>query len=199
MTYPSEHMASGEFSNDVLTIGSTTLNMELAIDYTGEGGDILGLGYALDDAFANSLPQALAENGDINSAAYSIWADDLSGNSGTLLFGGVNTAKYSGELHTMTIPAVNGQHFLPTVLVTDVSVQGNSSAASSTLTSGLPAYMMLDSNLEWTYLPDSLVEKIYQDLGAYFVGHEVQSGIINNCSTLIEHNYTSPLRSPTFK
>lgn len=91
--------------------------MELAIDYGG-ADSVLGLGYALDNSYTKSLPQALAESGQINHAAYSLWVDDSTEDSGTLLFGGVNTAKYTGELHTMPIPAFNGQHYLPTVLVT---------------------------------------------------------------------------------
>ncbi|KAF5013291.1 hypothetical protein F66182_15195, partial [Fusarium sp. NRRL 66182] len=108
---------TGILSTDMLTVGSATLDTNFIVDYDAVADNILGLGYSLNESYT-SLPQALVKSGQINSAAYSLWADDLRDN-GTILFGGVNSAKYSGKLHTMTIPAAD----LPAVIVTDVYVQ----------------------------------------------------------------------------
>lgn len=105
---------SGDLVQDQLTLGTATVDMtfgleNLSADY------LLGIGYSLNNTYT-SLPQALLESRQINSAAYSLWMD---GQNGTVLFGGVNTAKYTGDLYTMSIPAVSGTHYLPTVLVTN--------------------------------------------------------------------------------
>ncbi|KAI7968340.1 hypothetical protein EIK77_010510 [Talaromyces pinophilus] len=146
----------------MLTIGSTTLDTNFIVDYNEIADNILGLGYSLNESYT-SLPQALVKSGQINSAAYSLWADDLRDN-GTILFGGVNSAKYTGELHTMSIPSAD----LPAVLVTDVYVQRNSSTPVNTNASGVPAYMILDSFAFFTYVPDAVVEQIYLDLNVTF-------------------------------
>ena len=113
--------------------------------------------------------------------------DDPSWSSATLLFGGVNTAKYSGELHTMPIPSVNGVYYLPSVLFTGIAVQGTSSAsASSLISSDLPANMVLDWGMMYAYLPNSVVEGIYSDLGVTF-DPETQIAFIN--CTIAQKNY----------
>lgn len=167
----------------MLTIGSTTLDTNFIVDYTAVADNILGLGHSFNESYT-SLPQALVKSGQINSAAYSLWADDLRDN-GTVLFGGVNSAKYTGELHTMSIPSAD----LPAVLVTDVYVQRNSSPSINTNTSGLPAYMILDSFAFFTYLPDAVVEQIYRDLNISFglngVGEITDCSVKNQNSSII--------------
>ncbi|RAO71246.1 uncharacterized protein BHQ10_007258 [Talaromyces amestolkiae] len=180
-TYTTGTMLTGVLGTDTLTLGSATMNMELAVQYDLEAINILGLGYSSNNS-STSLPQALVKSGQINSAAYSLWADDPSGDSGTLLLGGVNSAKYTGELYTTSIPAAaDGVHHLPMVLVSNVVVQSNSSTSAKSDISGLPAYMILDSNVFWTYLPDDVVENIYRDLNVSF-SRNGQIGEITDCS-----------------
>lgn len=166
---------TGILSTDMLTVGSATLDTNFIVDYDAVADNILGLGYSLNESYT-SLPQALVKSGQINSAAYSLWADDLRDN-GTILFGGVNSAKYSGKLHTMTIPAAD----LPAVIVTDVYVQESPSTPVSTNTSGLPAYMIIDSYAYWTYLPDVVVERIYSDLNVSFGQNSMYDVPITDC------------------
>ncbi|KAJ5936227.1 hypothetical protein N7454_005525 [Penicillium verhagenii] len=156
----------GDFGSDDVVIDDISLPaMDLAVNYADFTGHVLGLGYIPgkgSDAPATIL-QALIDGGHIKSAAYSLWVDDSTdeGADGTILFGGVNKAKYTGELHTMSIPALDGVHYLPVVLVTEVTLQNGT---SSSRTSDLPAYMALDSLSSKTFLPNKIVEGIYQDL-----------------------------------
>ncbi|GAM38204.1 aspartyl protease [Talaromyces pinophilus] len=174
----------GILGTDMLTIGSTTLDTNFIVDYNEIADNILGLGYSLNESYT-SLPQALVKSGQINSAAYSLWADDLRDN-GTILFGGVNSAKYTGELHTMSIPSAD----LPAVLVTDVYVQRNSSTPVNTNASGVPAYMILDSFAFFTYVPDAVVEQIYLDLNVTFGQNGVSVGEVADCSSVKSQNYS---------
>ena len=87
----------------------------------------------------------------------------------------------------MPIPSVNGVYYLPSVLVTGVAVQGNSSASTSSLiSSDLPANMILDWGVMYSYLPASVVEGIYSDLGVTY-NPDTQIGLIN--CTMGQKNY----------
>ena len=77
----------------------------------------------------------------------------------------VSTRQSTSEnMHTMSIPAINGVHHLPVALVTGIAIQAG--GASKNTTSDLPFYVALDSAVSWTYLPDGVIEQIYKDLGA---------------------------------
>lgn len=79
--------SSGDYFQDNFEIGGTTLNsfeMGIATDTT-IGTGIMGIGYSNSEAnvdtgngtvYAN-LPLALVDSGAINSAAYSLWLNDL--------------------------------------------------------------------------------------------------------------------------
>ncbi|KAJ5729975.1 uncharacterized protein N7483_004483 [Penicillium malachiteum] len=174
---------TGDFGDDVVVIDGVTLSaMDLAVNYGPMPNSILGLGYIsgkTSEAPATIL-QALVNGGHINSAAYSLWVDGSTdtGTEGAILFGGVDTAKYSGDLHTMSIPASNGIHYLPVVLVTEITLQNGT---SNSQTSGLPEYMVLDSMVSQTFLPNDIVEGLYQDLGIWW-DSDSQVGVID-CTT----------------
>lgn len=176
--------------------------LELAVNYGIQSNKVLGLGYVQgksSDAPARIL-QALVDGGHIKSTAYSLWVDRSTNTEaeGTILFGGVNTAKYTGDLHTMPLPASNGIHYLPVVLVTKVSLQNGTSNSHS---SGLPAYMALDSTISVTFLPNDIVEGLAQDLNVWW-DDEYQLGNIdcamkekdyNITFTFIDFDISSPL------
>jgi hypothetical protein len=74
---------------------------------------IAGIGYTTNEAQASkapyaNLPQAMVNSGLITSNAYSLWLDDLEASTGSILFGGFNTAKYHGQLETVPILRENG-------------------------------------------------------------------------------------------
>ena len=187
-TYTWDNILTGDFGSDDVAIDGVTLSsMDLAVNFGLLSDNILGLGYIAgktSDAPATIL-QALIDGGHIKSAAYSLWVDGST--EGTILFGGVNTAKYTGELHTMSIPASNGIHYLPVALVTGISLQMDS--ASNSQMSVLPTYMALDSKVSQTFLPDDIVERIYQDLGVWWDG-QFQVGRINCTMKQKDYNIT---------
>ena len=172
MKYELERTASGDLVTDTLTVnGATVSNMPFGITYAIAHKNVLGLGYIIgkDPNFYKSVPQALTDSGQINSPAYSLWMDSPAGRTGRLLFGGINTAKYIGELHTMPIPAVDGVHYLPTVLATGIALQRYSSSTMSTnYISDVQLRMVLGVGTYNTYLPDMVVDAIYKELGTYW-------------------------------
>ena len=148
-------------------------------DCCAEG--VLGIGYASNEvqvgrfgqnAYPN-LPRAMVENGLISSNAYSLWLNDLEANTGSILFGGVNKAKYIGDLKTLPVQTVDGGYSEFIIALTGVAFASESDSHSYSSNS-LPAAVLLDSGSSLTYLPDSLVEDIYSDLN---VVYEASSGV----------------------
>lgn len=141
----------------------------------------MGIGYPSNEAQVGSngattypnLPQAMVQRGLIRSSAYSLWLNDLYANTGSILFGGVNTNKYRGKLETLPIQPVQGVYSqvilaLTGVALTTPSRQGQFSS------SALPAAVLLDSGSSLTYLPNPIVKDIYDALAVMF---EPSSGV----------------------
>lgn len=163
---------------------------------------VLGIGYASNEVqavvngketYAN-LPQAMVKEGLINSAAYSLWLNDLEASKGSILFGGVDTEKFHGELQTLPVQKVNGRYSQLIIALTGVSFSSGSTSHSYS-TSALPAAVLLDSGSTLTYLPNSLAEGIYKDLpivydsssGAGYVPCSLMNDNIN-----ITYTFSSP-------
>lgn len=136
---------------------------------------VLGIGYVSNEvqvgrAHQNpypNLPQSMAKNGLIKANAYSLWLNDLEANSGSILFGGVDSGKYHGQLETLPIQPVNGRYSAFIIALTGVSV--NTPSGSRNITSAaLPTAVLLDSGSSLTYLPDPVVQGLFSSLGVTY-------------------------------
>jgi hypothetical protein len=124
------------------------------------------------------------QNGFVQSSAYSLWLNDLEANTGSILFGGVDTEKYHGDLQTLPIQTVNGEYSELIIALTGVSL--DTEARKHTVSSNaLPAAVLLDSGSSLSYLPDSIAEKIYDDLGIIY---EPSTGAGYAPCNLAQHN-----------
>ena len=163
---------------------------------------VLGIGYTANEVQVNrngdtaypNLPSALVKNGLINSNAYSLWLNDLDANTGSILFGGVDSGKYSGELQTLPIQKIYNEYAEFLIIMTGVALH-NSSGTQSYSSSELPATVLLDSGTSLTYLPDTIVEDIYNDLGVVYdsssgTGYVPCSMMNENIN--ITYTFTSP-------
>ncbi|KAI9367512.1 aspartic peptidase domain-containing protein [Aspergillus egyptiacus] len=169
--------AFGDYATDTLHIGNATIrDFQFGIGYSSTSAEgVLGIGYPSNEvqvarfgteAYPN-LPQALVQNHLIQSSAYSLWLNDLDANTGSILFGGVDAGKYHGNLQTLPIQSVNGGYSELVIALSEISVstESRSRALSS---DALPAAVLLDSGSSLTYLPDSIVEDIYNDVGVTY-------------------------------
>ncbi|KAL4926541.1 pepsin-like aspartic protease [Aspergillus undulatus] len=169
--------AAGDYATDTLRIGGATISdFQLGIGYTSSSAEgVLGIGYPSNevqvarfgkDAYPN-LPQYLMQNGVIRSSTYSLWLNDLEANTGSILFGGVDTEKYHGELQTLPVQSVKGGYSEFVIALTGISL--NTRSRDHTLKSNaLPAAVLLDSGSSLSYLPNSIAEEIYHDLGVIY-------------------------------
>ncbi|RAH80131.1 acid protease [Aspergillus japonicus CBS 114.51] len=168
--------AAGDYVNDTVKLGNVTLTnfqFGVATNSTSSQG-VLGIGYASGETSAQfgggvyaNLPKALANQGFINSAAYSLWLDDLDAKEGTILFGGVNTAKYTGSLHTLPIEKINGVYDTLAVSLNGVHVTGTKS--TSVNNTAFPVVGVLDSGTSLTYLPSAAAQDLISAVGAEYV------------------------------
>lgn len=166
--------AAGSYVADTLGFGDVQLQQfqfGIGESSSSEQG-VLGIGYALNEVQVNraglqpypNLPVALVDGGYIRSNAYSLWLNDLDASEGMILFGGVNTAKYEGDLATLPIIRAYGYYIELTIALTGVTVDGTASTSSN-----LPAPLLLDSGSTLMYLPDDIVQQIYNRIQAVYV------------------------------
>ena len=168
--------AAGDYVGDTLEFAGITLD-----DFQfGVGQDsastmgVLGISYSVIEVQVNraggdeypNLPQALVNSGHINSNAYSLWLNDLDASEGSILFGGVNTDKYEGDLTTVPVLGQDGIYYELAVALSDVQFGGKEMAGSDEL----PIAVVLDSGTSLIYLPDDIVTNIYNEVNVVYNG-----------------------------
>lgn len=191
--------AAGDYVSDIFTIGSTTLaSLQFGIGYSSSSAEgILGIGYTLNEvqvgragkAAYNNLPAQMVADGLIQSNAYSLWLNDLDASTGSILFGGVDTDKYSGSLETLPIQKESGQYAEFLITLTSVSL------GSTTIATNQAIAVLLDTGSSLSYLPDSITEAIYEQVDAQYDSSEgaayVACSLASNTSTL-DFTFSSP-------
>ena len=140
LKYKDGTSVEGNYSTDVVRIGQSVLDSytfglanDVGVDPTLDGSPVygtMGLGFASqviglrhgNDFPYPTVPLALKQQGHIASQSYSVYIDDLEADKGHVLFGGIDTAKYRGELKTLGVhpsaisQAVKGARALPSLL-----------------------------------------------------------------------------------
>ncbi|KAJ8068818.1 hypothetical protein OCU04_002511 [Sclerotinia nivalis] len=191
--------ASGDYVTDTFTIGSTTLDkLQFGIGYTSSSPEgILGIGYEINEvqvgrarksAYKN-LPAQMVADGLINSNAFSLWLNDLDASTGSILFGGVDTARYHGQLETLPIQKESGYYAEFLITLTEVMLGDLVIAKDQALA------VLLDSGSSLTYLPDAMAEAIFEQVDAQYDYSEgaayVPCSLASNSSAL-NFTFTSP-------
>ena len=153
MSYVDGSGAAGDYGTDTLTIGGQTLTgLQFGIGYESTSADgILGIGYAADEAQANTahlksyanLPQALVNAGMVKSNAYSLWLDDYQASTGSIIFGGIDIDKYTGRLYTLPIQEEFSEYAEFIITLTSMSIID--SGENQSLDTDLPTAVVLDS------------------------------------------------------
>ncbi|KAI0999760.1 hypothetical protein K3495_g8438 [Podosphaera aphanis] len=172
--------AMGDYFQDSFALGGFTLsNFEMGLArHTTIGTGIMGIGYNNSEANVNlrsggngtiypNLPIALLNQNKIKSVAYSLWLNDLQSSSGSILFGGIDTAKYSGDLISVNVYPTSYRLGITSFTVAFTSLSATSSTGTDQLTPpnyAVPA--ILDSGTTITLLPDDVAELVFEELNA---------------------------------
>lgn len=203
ISYVDGSSAGGDYVTDTITIGSTTLNdFQFGVGYTSTSAQgILGIGYPANEVQVgraglspyDNLPAKMAADGLIRSSAYSLWLNDLDSNTGSILFGGVDTEQFEGELQTLPIQREGSVFAEFLITLTDLAMGSANTAIASS--QALP--VLLDSGSSLTYLPDSMVEKIYNAVEAQYDSTEGAAYIPCSAATTstadLRFNFSGPV------
>jgi hypothetical protein len=166
--------AAGDYVTDTFRIGGTEIeNFQFGIGYESTSPEgILGIGYTINEVAVNragldeypNLPQKLFEDGTIKTNAYSLWLNDLDASRGSILFGGVDTEKFSGTLSRLPIVAEQGVYAEFIVAMTGLGLNGK---AGSIFQNDSVA-VLLDSGSSLMYLPDNVATALYSTFNAQY-------------------------------
>ena len=198
--YGDQSGSTGDWATDVINIGGTQLkDQQIGVAYTSTANSVLGIGYKSNEpiytnsnfTFYDNVPALLVKQGIIKSNAYSLWLNDINAASGSLLFGGVDTAKYTGPLTTVPVVPENGTNNYDQFLVTlnSVAVSNGQSNVTAGKTS-LPVPVLLDSGTTDMKLPAGVVRDIYSAVNSssaaglqYFnAGGSIGTVVACNCA-----------------
>ncbi|KAF4828785.1 putative aspartic-type endopeptidase OPSB [Colletotrichum siamense] len=202
MTSYTEGYAYGEIMSETLSIGDVhlgKLNMgvvDTADTYIG----VLALGFntsaytpspyssSSSNTSSESLPTVpdrLLTDGMINSTAYSLWVDDLSTESGSLLLGAVDRSKFDGPL--TRFPIVTSFSTSKVFNTRIHSINGSKSSSDvleplgslGTSYNDKPIVRISPHNIA-SWLPEDIAQDIYAIAGATWL--ESQSNYVVPCS-----------------
>ena len=170
VSYEDKTGASGNIATDTLTVSGVSIDgVQFGVAYSsGSALGVIGLGYAAGEQGVRqasaapypTFPEQLVNHGLINLNAYSLFLNDLSSATGSIIYGGVDTAKIDGNLVTLPIPPPNNEYELP-----ELWVALNAASYDGIRTSD-PLRVHLDCGAQFTSLPLDFAQSVYNSLGA---------------------------------
>lgn len=173
--------SKGDYFRDTFSIaGATVANFTMGLGQnTTIAYGLLGVGYSMNEAIIDkmetldaeypNLPAMMMNQGLITTNAYSLWLNDLDASTGSILFGGIDTEKYVGNLTRIPIikDFVTDQY--DSFLVGLTSVFAISSSGIDRLASAQGSVeVVLDSGTTLSYLPTDLAEQLWDEVGATY-------------------------------
>lgn len=181
-------VAEGDWGMDTLTFsGQEITDMSFGLgNTTNSTMGVLGIGYPSNEAttvlsnpytYAN-LPMRLAQAGIINTPAYSLWLNDINADEGNILFGGVDHAKYSGDLVSVPVLKASASATKPTsfTIAFDSLLFTTDGSSEEVLTDTIEA--LLDSGTSLSYFPRNVAADLLDAFDASYhsqLGYYVQS------------------------
>ncbi|KAK5726310.1 hypothetical protein LTR17_012839 [Elasticomyces elasticus] len=171
---------TGNWFYDTVRVGGKAIKSQLSVLGTSGSGlseGVLGIGFP---ASYPTINHNLAAQGVIASNSYSIWLDSLSSSSGTILFGGLNTARFVAPLKKIPVLGSTNadgsvSYNLPSVALTRVATLQGSTRTVQT-PSGYSEPAMLDTGTPVTILQQSLADAVIAALGASYYPSGSTSG-----------------------
>jgi len=133
----------------------------------------MGIGFQSGEAAASqqggftypNVINVLKSEGFINTLAYSLWLDDLTSSTGSILFGGVDTNKYHGNLVALPIQLDTQSQSISSFTVAFTSLQVTAGGQVSNFNPSDPLPVILDSGTTDTLLPDDIANNIFNGVG----------------------------------
>jgi hypothetical protein len=187
ISYVDGSFSKGAYIAETFGIGNieiTNVTMGLGLN-TDIAYGLVGVGYALNEASVShsdqiydNLPLVMRDGGYINTNAYSLWLNDLGASKGNILFGGIDTDKYMGDLIRVSVQQDPQTNAFTSFIVKLTSLEAHSSSGQDSLTSSsFPVPVVLDSGTTFSYLPADLANEVWEEVGAtYYLSSDGSSG-----------------------
>ncbi|ROV93273.1 hypothetical protein VSDG_06913 [Cytospora chrysosperma] len=182
IAYVDGSYSKGDYFTDTFDIaGATISNVTMGLGKsTTIAYGLVGVGYKVNEAIVGTedsvsaaypnLPVVMVNEGLIATNAYSLWLNDLDSSTGSILFGGIDTEKYTGNLTKINIIQDPETQLYDSFLVQLTSIQAVSSSGTDELTSrDFPVEVVLDSGTTLTYIPTDLAEQVWTEVGAVYL------------------------------
>ncbi|KAI3343255.1 aspartic peptidase domain-containing protein [Ustulina deusta] len=137
----------------------------VALDTVDEFSGILGIGHGANVTipYKNMIDQ-LADQGATNTKAFSLALGSKSEQEGVIIFGGLDTSKFSGTLQTQ--PIISGPDGVPRYWISMQSLSITPPSGKTKQYSNTSIAVFLDSGATLTLLPTRLANAIAADFGA---------------------------------
>ena len=168
------------------------------IDEPGQPVGIIGLSFETGEVLVQAnhtsltIVDQLFELGHINRRAFSLYLDDQNANTGSVLFGGVDSSKYTGDLVSVPVDPIGisrasgkpvyASWRIPCTSISFTSPDGSSSQQLSAPDFATPA--VLDSGTSTLFLPNDIAQMVYQGIGAVEFTVEGNTAFAADCTYL---------------
>lgn len=153
---------ANETSSNVGVLGIGLIGLEVTSSFTGSSGQSGGYTYL-------NLPLKLKDDGIIHKNVFSLYLGEESDSLGLILFGAVDSAKYSGTLQT--VPMVNSySQYTDTPIRIEVALnamQIESGSKNYTISSKAHA-VVLDTGSTYSYIFEDMLENVANTVGARY-------------------------------
>ena len=193
--------SSGDYVSDTVRLGGVSLTaQQFGIGYTSSSQEgIMGIGYPINEVAVvsstteiySNVPKHMVDDNLIATNAYSLWLNDLDASTGSILFGGVNTAKFTGTLQTIPIIPEQGVYAEFVIALTGVGFNGT----QGSIASNLAVSALLDSGSSLMYLPNDITQDIYNAVGAQYDSSQGAAFVdcdLRNSAATIDFTFSTP-------
>ncbi|KAI0148366.1 aspartic peptidase domain-containing protein [Xylariaceae sp. FL1272] len=164
--------ASVEYVTDTISLTGSTDSLQnvqfgVAFETSQEFAGILGIGYGINMTIRyKNLVDQLADQGVTNTKAFSLALGSKDDEEGVIIFGGLDTSKFTGTLQTLPIiPPSNSPDRVARywIQMNSVSLRPPSGQVKEYANTSLPVF--LDSGSTLSLLPTAVAEAISADFG----------------------------------
>lgn len=170
VSYEDKTGVSGNIATDIINVSGVSIEgIQFGVAYSSASAlGVIGLGYAAGEqgvqkAGAAPYPtfsEQLVNHGLVNLNAYSLYLNDLSSPTGSMLYGGVDTLKIEGSLVTLPIPPPNNAYESQELWVT------LNAASYDGIRTPNPLRVHLDCGAQFISLPLDFAQSVFSSLGA---------------------------------
>ena len=181
------------YKDSVVIGGHSVPGVQFGLASKSQGGfGILGLGFAEAQSAVRfnrgpsypSLLQTLVNQKTIRAKAFSLWLGDENGSTGSILFGGVDTAKFEGDLTTLSLQASDDYK---------VHADAISFRKSSSVLKSFSGAVLIDSGHTFSYLPDDLVDLIWKETKAQLYSPDPSAPRLYNVVPFVDCDSSSSM------